>query len=158
MLMLFKSIVLFFPNIIGTYFLKDFKLFFTINVQCVVNVKILYFLKEILISIKIFQIVPIRPKHRKKSKRRRRKKSPSKSMRYPETDDEIDGGYWHLLFLLNNAPNDLVGCVIQKRITIILLPITKAKIFYFTPQDQTTKKSNKMGQKEEKVEKISSLD
>ena len=152
MLMLFKSIVLFFPNIIGTYFFKkNFKLFFTIftiNVQCVVNVKMLYFLKKILISIKtqIFQIVPIRPKHRKKSKRRRRKKSPSKSMRYPETDDEIDGGYWHLLYLLDNAPNDLVGFVIQKRIPIILLlPITKSKIFYFTPQDQTTKKSNKMG-------------
>ena len=103
MLMLFKSIVLFFPNIIGTYFLKDFKLFFTINVQCAVNVKILYFLKKILISIKtqIFQIVPIRPKHRKKSKRRRRKKSPSKSMRYPETDDEIDGGYWHIFWIMH---------------------------------------------------------
>ena len=102
MLMLFKSIVLFFPNIIGTYFFKSIKLFFTINVQCAVNVKILYFLKKILISIEtqIFQIVPIRPKHRKKSKRRRRKKSPSKSMRYPETDDEIDGGYWHLFWIM----------------------------------------------------------
>ena len=80
-------------------------------------------------------------------------------MRYPETDDEIDGGYWHLLYLLDNAPNDLVGFVIQKRIPIILLlPITKSKIFYFTPQDQTTKKSNKMGQKEEKVKKIPSFD
>ena len=115
------------------------------------------FPKKILISIKtqIFQIVPIRPKHRKKSKRRRRKKSPSKSMRYPETDDEIDGGYWHLLSLLDNVPNYLVGCVIQKRIPIILLQSLK----YSTSLRRTKppKSPTKWAKKKKKLRKSQAL-
>ena len=81
-------------------------------------------------------------------------------MRYPETDDEIDGGYWHLLYLLNNAPNDLVGCVIQKRIPIILLPITllqRLKYSISLRRTKPPKSPTKWAKKKKKLRKSQAL-